>query len=102
MSCTVSQSCLRWFGRFGIQRANYKCNNNIMHPQDLIFFIHEFKAIGVDLGTTFSVVCINLNGKVIVIEDNSKNRLFPSIVAYSENGGRFWTKTVMIDLSLMM
>jgi len=43
-----------------------------------------------------------LNGKVIVIEDNSKNRLFPSIVAYSENGGRFWTKTVMIDLSLMM
>ena len=42
--------------------------------------------IGVDLGTTYSVVCININGKVIVVEDNQKQRLFPSIVSFASNG----------------
>jgi len=49
-------------------------------------FRGRITTIGVDLGTTFSVVCINKNGKVIVIEDSEKNRLFPSIVSYQSNG----------------
>lgn len=43
--------------------------------------------IGVDLGTTFSVVCININGREVVVEDSSKRRLFPSIVSFTADGG---------------
>lgn len=46
-------------------------------------------AIGVDLGTTFSVVGINKNGKVIIIEDKHKHRIFPSVVSYLDNGGTY-------------
>jgi molecular chaperone DnaK (HSP70) len=44
----------------------------------------------VDLGTTFSVVGINVNGKVIIIDDKKGHRIFPSIVSYLENGGFFY------------
>lgn len=44
-------------------------------------------AIGVDLGTTFSVVGINKHGKVIIVEDKHKHRIFPSVVSYLDNGG---------------
>jgi molecular chaperone DnaK (HSP70) len=44
-------------------------------------------AIGVDLGTTFSVVGINKNGKVIIIEDKFGHKIFPSVVSYKDNGG---------------
>eukprot|EP01038_Epipyxis_sp_PR26KG_P014585 gene14585-19587_t len=42
--------------------------------------------IGVDLGTTFSVVGINVNGKVIIIEDKQGRRIFPSVVSFMDNG----------------
>lgn len=42
--------------------------------------------VGIDLGTTFSVVGANMNGKVVIIEDKLGNRIFPSIVSYQDNG----------------
>lgn len=44
-------------------------------------------AIGVDLGTTFSVVGININKKVTMIEDDA-GVLFPSVVSYLDTGGK--------------
>jgi molecular chaperone DnaK (HSP70) len=44
-------------------------------------------AVGIDLGTTFSVVGINKNGKVIIIEDKQGRKIFPSVVSYLDNGG---------------
>jgi molecular chaperone DnaK (HSP70) len=46
-------------------------------------------AVGVDLGTTFSVVGVNKNGKVVIIEDKAGHKIFPSIVSYLDNGGKF-------------
>ena len=43
-------------------------------------------AIGIDLGTTNSLVAIANNGKPEVITDKNGNALHPSIVAYLENG----------------
>ena len=45
-------------------------------------------AVGIDLGTTFSVVGINYgNGQVVIVEDQkTKQRIFPSIVTYHDNG----------------
>ena len=45
-------------------------------------------AIGVDLGTTFSVVGVSMNGKVHIIEDDAGHQIFPSIVSYFDNGGK--------------
>jgi molecular chaperone DnaK (HSP70) len=55
-------------------------------------------AIGVDLGTTFSVVGINVNGKVIIIDDKKGHRIFPSIVSYLENGGFLECKYIYINI----
>lgn len=42
--------------------------------------------VGIDLGTTFSVVGMNVNGKIIIINDKDNNVIFPSIVSYRPNG----------------
>jgi len=44
--------------------------------------------IGVDLGTTFSVVGVNMGGKtgVVIVTDKEGHRIFPSIVSYLDNG----------------
>jgi len=49
-------------------------------------FRGRITTIGVDLGTTFSVVGINKNGKVIIIEDATGHKIFPSVVSYQDNG----------------
>ncbi len=43
--------------------------------------------VGIDLGTTFSVVGVSINGKVQIIPDDSGNLIFPSVVSYQGNGG---------------
>jgi molecular chaperone DnaK (HSP70) len=45
-------------------------------------------AIGVDLGTTFSVVAFNQKKSVRIISDNYGNVLFPSVVSYINPTGR--------------
>jgi molecular chaperone DnaK (HSP70) len=53
-------------------------------------------AVGVDLGTTFSVVGVNKNGKVVIIEDKAGHKIFPSIVSYMDNGG------ALFDLAFLL
>ncbi|MGO9688684.1 MAG: molecular chaperone DnaK [Syntrophobacteraceae bacterium] len=46
------------------------------------------KAVGIDLGTTNSVVAIWEEGKATVIPNSEGSRLTPSVVAYTEDGQR--------------
>ncbi|MDH5189396.1 MAG: Fe-S protein assembly chaperone HscA, partial [Rhodospirillaceae bacterium] len=43
-------------------------------------------AVGIDLGTTNSVVAVSRNGKAEVIKDDNGSALVPSIVAYAPDG----------------
>jgi len=52
----------------------------------MLGFRGRITTVGIDLGTTFSVVGINKNGNIIIIEDKQGHRIFPSIVSYRENG----------------
>lgn len=56
---------------------------------DISYFPSLLLAIGVDLGTTFSVVGVRMGGKVKIIEDQDGRVIFPSVVSYLENGGFF-------------
>ena len=49
-------------------------------------FRGRVSTIGVDLGTTFSVVGVSINGKVMIIEDKNGNKIFPSVVAFENDG----------------
>lgn len=49
-------------------------------------FRGRITTVGIDLGTTFSVVGINKQGKIIIIEDKAGHKIFPSIVSYRNNG----------------
>jgi len=50
-------------------------------------FRGRVSTIGVDLGTTFSVVGVNEHGKVSIIPDKQGRFLFPSVVSYQGKGG---------------
>ena len=50
-------------------------------------------AVGVDLGTTFSVVGIYKDGKVEIVTDKEKHQIFPSIVSYLDNGGNHLSRS---------
>ncbi len=50
--------------------------------------IQMAKAVGIDLGTTNSVVAIWEEGKATVIQNSEGSRLTPSVVAYTEDGQR--------------
>jgi molecular chaperone DnaK (HSP70) len=50
-------------------------------------FRDRVTTVGIDLGTTYSVVGINDNGKVIIIPDEAGHLIFPSIVHYKDDGG---------------
>mmetsp|Transcript_1538 Transcript_1538/g.3304 ORF Transcript_1538/g.3304 Transcript_1538/m.3304 type:complete len:438 (+) Transcript_1538:86-1399(+) len=49
-------------------------------------FKGRITTVGVDLGTTFSVVGIYKNGKVEIVTDKGNHQIFPSIVSYLDNG----------------
>lgn len=56
-------------------------------------------AVGIDLGTTFSVVGINKHGKIIIVEDKLGHKIFPSIVSYRDNGEIVVGYEALSDLS---
>jgi molecular chaperone DnaK (HSP70) len=43
-------------------------------------------AVGVDLGTTFSVVGVKQSGAVSIVRDAQGRALVPSVVAFLDNG----------------
>eukprot|EP01039_Chlorochromonas_danica_P013281 gene13281-15343_t len=55
--------------------------------------------VGIDLGTTYSVVGFNDNGKVVIVPDKEGRRIFPSIVTYLDNGDILTAYEAMAQLS---
>ena len=49
-------------------------------------FRGRVNTIGVDLGTTFSVVGVNVDNQVHIVTDAQGHRLFPSVVSYLPDG----------------
>ncbi|HEX6816963.1 MAG TPA: Hsp70 family protein, partial [Ktedonobacterales bacterium] len=46
------------------------------------------KVLGIDLGTTNSVMCVMDNGEPVVLENAEGSRITPSVVAIARNGER--------------
>ena len=53
--------------------------------------------LGIDLGTTNSVVACVINGKPVLLEDKQGNALFPSVITLGE-GDRIWTGSDAVAL----
>lgn len=68
------------------QVSQKRINNLYSSNQRLNITLILYLAVGIDLGTTFSVVGFSKNGKVTIIQDQQGNRIFPSIVSYLEDG----------------
>ncbi|MGD9591275.1 MAG: Fe-S protein assembly chaperone HscA [Candidatus Berkiella sp.] len=56
----------------------------IQEPQDTR--IEKRTAIGIDLGTTHSLVALDLDGKICVLKDDEHSALLPSVVHYAPSG----------------
>ena len=56
------------------------------------------KVIGIDLGTTNSVVAVMEGGEPTVITNQEGSRLTPSVVGFSKNGEQYPTLTELLVL----
>ena len=53
------------------------------------------KAIGIDLGTTNSCVCIVDNGRPVIIPNENGKRTTPSVVAFAKDGSLLVGETAL-------